>query len=201
MKPCLTLKEGLTEGSAFDTNAERCTEDTSNLTVSGLTLKSIDKSSSSKQALSFLGKKKLGKHQHYNYFSRHHRWLRVYSETQSVSLSEGVYTQHLMRPSDLSQEPISTEQLKIPIDGSRSTFLPHASSLPEDGKGKYEESKQTVHQIHVEPYKTFLDEDRKSWAMSTQSVEHGDVHSAMQQNMSPDDQSGSAVSEVFSSTL
>uniref|UniRef100_A0A8B9FQU3 Uncharacterized protein n=1 Tax=Amazona collaria TaxID=241587 RepID=A0A8B9FQU3_9PSIT len=201
MKPCLTLKEGLTERSAFDTNAECRTEDMSNLTVSGLTLKSIDKSSSSKQALSFLGKKKLGKHHHYNYFSRHHRWLRVHSETQSGSLSEGVYTQHLMRPSDLSQEPISTEQLKIPTDGSRSTFLPHASSLPEDGKGKYEESRQTVHQIHVEPYKTFLDEESKSWAMSTQSVEHGDVHSAMQQQMGPDDQSGSAVSEVFSSTL
>ncbi|KAF1669986.1 hypothetical protein FQV07_0007342, partial [Pygoscelis papua] len=201
MKPCLTLKEGLTECSAFDTNAECCTEYMSNLTMSGPTSKSIDKSSSSKQPLSFLGKKKLGKHQHYNYFSRHHRWLRVHSETQSGSLSEGVYTQHLMRSSDLSQEPTSGEQLKIPIDGSRSTFLPHASSLPEDGKGKYEESRQNVHRIHVEPYKTtFLGEEGKSWAMSTQSVEHRDVHNAMQQRMGPDDQ-GSAVSEVFSSTL
>ncbi|GAB0197683.1 ankyrin repeat and fibronectin type-III domain-containing protein 1 [Grus japonensis] len=202
MKPCLTLKEGLAEHSAFDTNAEYCTEYMSNLTMSGLTSKSIDKSSSSKQPLSFLGKKKLGKHQHYNYFSRHHRWLRVHSETQSGSLSEGVYTQHLMRSSDLSQEPTSSEQLKIPIDGSRSTFLPHASSLPEDGKGKYEESRQDVHRIHVEPYKaTFLGEEGTSWAMSTQSVEHSDVHNAMQQIMGPDDQSGSAVSEVFSSTL
>ncbi|KFM13189.1 hypothetical protein AS27_02977, partial [Aptenodytes forsteri] len=202
MKPCLTLKEGLTECSAFDTNAECCTEYMSNLTMSGPTSKSIDKSSSSKQPLSFLGKKKLGKHQHYNYFSRHHRWLRVHSETQSGSLSEGVYTQHLMRSSDLSQEPTSGEQLKIAIDGSRSTFLPHASSLPEDGKGKYEESRQNVHRIHVEPYKTtFLGEEGKSWAMSAQSVEHRDVHNAMQQRMGPDDQSGSAVSEVFSSTL
>ncbi|KFR04653.1 hypothetical protein Y956_02678, partial [Nipponia nippon] len=202
MKPCLTLKEGLTECSAFDTNAECCTEYMSNLTMSGLTSKSIDKSSSSKQPLSFLGKKKLGKHQHYNYFSRHHRWLRVHSETQSGSLSEGVYTQHLMRSSDLSQEPTSSEQLKIPIDGSRSTFLPHASSLPEDGKGKYEESRQNVHRIHVEPYKTtFLGEEGKSWAMSTQSVEHRDVHNAMQQITGPDDELGSAVSEVFSSTL
>uniref|UniRef100_A0A8C0HMY2 Ankyrin repeat and fibronectin type III domain containing 1 n=1 Tax=Buteo japonicus TaxID=224669 RepID=A0A8C0HMY2_9AVES len=202
MKPCLTLKEGLTECSAFDTDAECCTDYMSNLTMSGLTSKSIDKSSSSKQPLSFLGKKKLGKHQHYNYFSRHHRWLRVHSETQAGSLSEGVYTQHLMRSSDLSQEPTSSEQLKIPIDGSRSTFLPHASSLPEDGKGKYEESRQNVHRIHVEPYKTtFLDEEGKSWAMSTQSVEHRDVHNAMQQITGPDDQSGSAVSEVFSSTL
>ncbi|KFZ58260.1 hypothetical protein N321_11087, partial [Antrostomus carolinensis] len=202
MKPCLTLKEGLTECSAFDINDEYCTEYMNNLTMSGLTSKSIDKSSSSKQPLSFLGKKKLGKHQHYNYFSRHHRWLRVHSETQSGSLSEGVYTQHLMRSSDLSQEPTSSEQLKIPIDGSQSTSLPHASSLPEGGKGKYEESRQNVHRIHVEPYKTtFLGEEGKSWAMSTQPVEHKTVHNAMQQIMGPDDQSGSAVSEVFSSTL
>ncbi|KFO94351.1 hypothetical protein N320_04490, partial [Buceros rhinoceros silvestris] len=198
MKPCLTLKEGLTECSAFDTNTESCTESMSNLTMSGLTSKSIDKSSSSKPPLSFLGKKKLGKHQHYSYFSRHHRWLRVHSETQSGSLSEGVYTQHFMRSSDLSQEPTSSEQLKIPIDGSRGTFLPHASSLPEDGKGKYEESRQNVHRIHVEPYKTtVLDEEGKSWSTRTQSVEH----SAMQQIMGADNQLGSAVSEVFSSTL
>lgn len=202
MKPCLTLKEGLTECGAFDTNAEYCTEYMNNLAMSELTPKSIDKSSSSKQPLSFLGKKKLGKHQHYNYFSRHHRWLRVHSETQSGSLSEGIYTQHLMRSSDVSQEPTSSEQLKIPIDGSRSTLLPHASSLPEDGKGTYEESRQNVHRIHVESYKTtFLGEEGKSWAMSTPSVEHKDVHNAMQQIMGPDDQSGSAVSEVLSSTL
>lgn len=202
VKPCLTLKEGLTESSAFDTNAEYCTEYMSNLTMSGITAKSIDKSSSSRQPLSFLGKKRLGKHQHYNYFSRHHRWLRVHSETQSASLSEGVYTQHLMRSSDLSQEPTSSEQLQIPVDESRSTFLPHTSSLPEDGKGKYEESRQNVHRIHMEPYKTtFLSEEGKSWAMSMQSVGHEDVHNAMQQKMGPDDPLGSAVSEVFSSTL
>ncbi|KFV03536.1 hypothetical protein N339_10767, partial [Pterocles gutturalis] len=202
MKPSLTLKEGLTECSAFDTDTECCTEHMSNLTMSGLTSKSIDKSSSSKQPLGFLGKKKLGKHQHYNYFSRQHRWLRVHSETQAGSLSEGVYTQHLMRSSDLSQEPTSSEQLKIPVDGSRSTFLPHASSLPEDGRGKYEESMQNVHRIHVEPYKTtFLGEESKSWAMSAQSIEHQDVHDAMQQIKGPDDQPGSAVPEVFSSTL
>lgn len=202
MKPCLTLKEGLTEHSAFDANADCCTEHMGNLTISRLTSKSIDKSPSSKQPLSFLGKKKLGKHQHYNYFSRHHLWLRVHSETQSGSLSEGVYTQHLMTSSDLTQEPTSSEQLNTPFNGSRSTFLPHASSLPEDGKGKYEESRQNVHRIHVEPYKTtFLGEEGKSWAMSTQSVEHRDVHNAMQQIRGSDDQSCSAVSEVFSSTL
>ncbi|XP_030317781.1 ankyrin repeat and fibronectin type-III domain-containing protein 1 [Calypte anna] len=202
MKPCLTLQEGPTECSAFDTNAEYCTEYMNDLTLSELTSKSIDKSSSSKQPLSFLGKKKLGKHQHYNYFSRHHRWLRVHSETQAGSLSEGVYTQHLTRSSDLSPESTSSEQLELPINGSRSTFLPHASSLPEDGKGKYEESRQNEHRIRVEPYKTtLLSEEVKSWATSTQSEECKDVPGAMQQVMSPDDQLGSAASEVFSSTL
>lgn len=54
----------------------------------------------------------------------------------------------------------------------------------------------------MEPYKTtFLSEEGKSWAMSMQSVGHEDVHNAMQQKMGPDDPLGSAVSEVFSSTL
>ncbi|KFV63691.1 hypothetical protein N307_07168, partial [Dryobates pubescens] len=201
MKPCLTLKEGVTECGTCEANTECCTESVSNLTLAGLTSRSTDKSSSSKQPLGFLGKKKLGKHQHYNYFSRQHRWMRVHSETQAGSLSEGVYTQHLIRSSDLSPEPTSREQLKIPLDGTQSTFLPHASSLPEDGKGKYEESRPDIHRIQVEPYKTFLDEEGKSWAMSTQSVEDRDVHSAMQQRTGPDDQAGSALSEVFSSTL
>lgn len=202
MKPCLALREGLTESGALDTSAECCTEQMSSLTMSGLTPKSTDKISSSKQPLGFLGKKKLGKHQHYNYFSRQHRWLRVHSETQAGSLSEGVYTQHLMRSPDLSQEPTSSQQGKIPINGSRSTFVPHASSLPENGKGKYEEPRQDVHKIHVEPYETtFLDEEGKSWVMSTESVEHTGVHSAMQQTTGPEEQPGSAVPEVFSSTL
>ncbi|XP_071429952.1 ankyrin repeat and fibronectin type-III domain-containing protein 1 isoform X1 [Pithys albifrons albifrons] len=203
MKPCLTPKGGQTECGAFDAHAECCTEDMSNLTMSELASKSTDKSSSSRQPLGFLGKKKLGKHQHYNYFSRQHRWLRVHSETQVGSLSEGVYTQHFMRASDLSPEPTSREQLKIPIDGSRSTFIPHASSLPEDEKGKYEGPRQNVHRIHVESYETtFLDEEEgQPWAMSTQAVEHADVHSAMQQTTGPDEQPGSAVPEVFSSTL
>ncbi|KGL75829.1 hypothetical protein N309_08468, partial [Tinamus guttatus] len=202
MKPCLTLKEGPKDCSGFDSNAEYCTEYMSNLTVSGLTAKSIDKSSSSRQPLSFLGKKRLGKHQHYTYFSRQHRWFRVHSETQAASLCEGVYTQHLLRPAHLSQEPTSPEQIKPPANGARSTFLPHATSLPEDGKGKYEESRQHLHRIHVEPYETTLpDEGSKSSAMSPQAVEHKGVHDAMQQQMGPDDQSGSSVSEVFSSTL
>ncbi|RMB95340.1 hypothetical protein DUI87_28327 [Hirundo rustica rustica] len=202
MKPCLAPREDLRDCGAPDTNAECCTEQMSSLTMSELTPKSTDKFSSSKQPLGFLGKKKLGKHQHYNYFSRQHRWLRVHSETQAGFLSEGVYTQHLMRSPDLPQEPTSGEQVKSPIDGSRSTFAPHASSLPENGKGKHEEPRQDVRRIHAEPYETtFLGEEGKSWEMSTESVEHTDMHSAMQQITGPEEQSGSAVPEVFSSTL
>ncbi|XP_019349911.2 ankyrin repeat and fibronectin type-III domain-containing protein 1 [Alligator mississippiensis] len=201
MKPCLTLKEDPKASSALDANAEYCTEYMNSLTIAGLTSKSTEKTSSSRQALSFLGKKKLGKHQHYNYFSRHHRWLRVHSETQPASLSEGVYTQHLMRATELSQEPTSSEQ-QFPADGPRSTFLLHTTSLPEDGKGKYEESRQNIRRIYVEPYKTtLLDEEGKPWALNAQSVGRGDLHNATGQKTGSDDQSNSPLSEIFSSTL
>ncbi|EMP40205.1 Ankyrin repeat and fibronectin type-III domain-containing protein 1 [Chelonia mydas] len=203
MKPHLTLKEDPKGGSDLDADAEYCTEYMNSLTTGGFTSKSLDKTSSSRQPLSFLGKKtKLGKHQHYNYFSRHHRWLRVHSEMQPASLSEGVYTQHLTRATELSQEPTSSHQIRIPVDCPRSAFLPHASSLPEDGKGKYHESRQNIRRIYVEPYKTTLsDEEGKPWALSMQSVEHGDLHGTTGQEMGLDDQSNSPISEVFSSTL
>nr|XP_006125210.1 uncharacterized protein LOC102459076 [Pelodiscus sinensis] len=202
MKPHLTLKEDPKGGSDLYADAEYCTEYMSSVTVGGFTSKSMDKASNSRQPLSFLGKKKLGKHQHYNYFSRHHRWLRVHSETQPTSLSEGVYTQHLTRATDLSQESTSSEQIRIPIDGPRSTFLLHASSLPEDGKGKYQESRQNIRRIYVEPYQTaVLSEEGKPWALSMQSVERGDLHDTTEQEVGLDDQSNSPISEVFSSTL
>uniref|UniRef100_A0A8C8RAG1 Uncharacterized protein n=1 Tax=Pelusios castaneus TaxID=367368 RepID=A0A8C8RAG1_9SAUR len=202
MKPHLTLKEDPKGGSDLDADAECCTDYMNSLTMAGFTSKSLDKTSSSRQSLIFLGKKKLGKHQHHSYFSRHHRWLRVHSETQSTSLSEGVYTQHLTRATELSQEPTSSEQIQIPVDGPRSAFLPHASSLPEDGKGKYHESRQNIRRIYVEPYKTtLLGEEDKSWALSMQTVEHGDLRATTGQEMSLDDQSNSPISEVLSSTL
>ncbi|KAM7146265.1 ankyrin repeat and fibronectin type-III domain-containing protein 1 [Macrochelys suwanniensis] len=203
MKPHLTLKEDPKGGSDLDADAEYCTEYMNSLTMGGFMSKSLDKTSNSRQPLSFLGKKKkLGKHQHYNYFSRHHRWLRVHSETQPASLSEGVYTQHLTRATELSQEPTSSEQIRIPVDGPRSTFLPHASSLPEEGKGKYHESRQNIRRIYVEPYKTtLLGEEGKPWVLSMQSVQRGDLHDTTGQEMGLDDQSNSPLSEVFSSTL
>ncbi|MEE6507008.1 hypothetical protein FKM82_007938 [Ascaphus truei] len=203
MKPCLTLKE---EGSVLDSNTEYCTRYMENLSVTGFPSKNTDKTSHSKQHLSLLGKKKSGKHQHCNYFSRHHRWLRVHSESQSLSLSEGVYTQHMSRVVDFNQEPTCAEQITIPVDSPRSTFLPHASSLPEDGKSKYNESKINVRRIYVEPYKqTLSEEERKPWTMSIDGSRSPAKEPSLQviagQEIDADEKTNLQLSEVFSSTL
>lgn len=204
IKTCLTPKQNPRGGSILEIDLDQSTEYMQSMSI-GHSPKSVEKSPSFRQPLSFLGKKKHGKHQHYNYFSRHHRWLRVHSESQSVSLSEGVYTPHLTRAMEFSQEPTSGEQLSISIDCPRSTFLPHASSLPEEGKGKYQELRPNIHRIYVEPYKTTLsNEDGKSWALGSnviQPVESEDLHSPTDQDMIPSDQSDSNIAEVFSSNL
>uniref|UniRef100_A0A8D0GJJ3 Uncharacterized protein n=1 Tax=Sphenodon punctatus TaxID=8508 RepID=A0A8D0GJJ3_SPHPU len=197
MKPFLMPKEDAKGGSVLEAEVDYCAEYMNNLMS-----KSADKSPTSRQPLGFLGKKKHGKHQHYNYFSRHHRWLRVHSETQSASLSEGVYTQHLSRAAEFSQEPTSGEQISISLDCPRSTFLPHASSLPEDGKGKYQESRPNIRRIYVEPYETTLSsEDNKPWELNTPSPECRDLHPTLGQVVDSDAQSASPIPEVFSSTL
>ncbi|XP_048343328.1 ankyrin repeat and fibronectin type-III domain-containing protein 1 [Sphaerodactylus townsendi] len=201
IKPCLTPKQN-PGGGSLETEVNKSTESMQSLSVGGLSPKGTEKTPGSKQTLSFLGKKKLGKHQHYSYFSRHHRWLRVHSESQSVSLSEGVYTPHLTRAMEFSQESASGEQISISIDCPRSTFLPHASSLPEEGKGKYQELRPNVRRIFVEPYKTLLpSEDGESWALNDQPVENEDLHSPMGQGVVPEDPSNSTFAEVFSSNL
>uniref|UniRef100_A0A670YCR2 Uncharacterized protein n=1 Tax=Pseudonaja textilis TaxID=8673 RepID=A0A670YCR2_PSETE len=156
IKRCLTPKQNPRGSSVLEAEVDQSTENMQSLSIGRLSPKNPEKNSSSKQSLSFLGKKKHGKHQHYNYFSRHHRWLRVHSETQSISLSEGLYTPHLTQAMDYSQEPTPGEQISISIDCPRSTFLPHASSLPEEGKDKYQELRPNIRRIYVEPYKTTL---------------------------------------------
>ncbi|XP_015262335.1 PREDICTED: ankyrin repeat and fibronectin type-III domain-containing protein 1 [Gekko japonicus] len=203
IKPCLTPKQNPRGGGAtLETEVEQSSESMQSLSIGGLSPKSTEKTPGSRQTLNFLGKKKHGKHQHYSYFSRHHRWLRVHSESQSISLSEGVYTPHLTRAMEFSQESASGEQISISIDCPRSTFLPHASSLPEEGKGKYQELRPNVRRIFVEPYKTSLpSEDGKSWALRNQAVENEDLHSPTGQEMVPEDPSNSSFTEVFSSNL
>ncbi|XP_053564142.1 ankyrin repeat and fibronectin type-III domain-containing protein 1 [Bombina bombina] len=202
MKPCLTLKE---ECSGLDSSTEYCTRYMDNLSVMGFPSKSMDKSSTSKQHLSILGKKRSGKHQHCNYFSRHNRWLRVHSESQSLSLSEGVYTQHMSRAVDFNEEPTSGQQITIPVDGTRSSFLPHASSLPEEGKFKYNESKTNVRRIFVEPYKQISEEEKKMWTINIDASHSPAKEPSLQaiagQELDADEKTNLQLSEVFSSTL
>ncbi|XP_053308690.1 ankyrin repeat and fibronectin type-III domain-containing protein 1 [Spea bombifrons] len=201
MKPCFTLKE---ECTTLDPNTEYCTRYMDNLSVMGFPSKSMDKSPNSKQHFSLLGKKRSGKHQHCNYFTRHHRWLRVHSESQS--LSEGIYTQHMSRAVDLNEDSTSGEQITIPVDTPRSTFLPHASSLPEEGKTKYDESKMNVRRIYVEPCKqTMAEKERKTWTLnidgSRSPVKEPSIQLITGQDMDSDDKTNLQLSEVCSSTL
>ncbi|XP_063817349.1 ankyrin repeat and fibronectin type-III domain-containing protein 1 isoform X2 [Pseudophryne corroboree] len=203
MKPCLSLKE---ECSALDPNTEFCTRYMDNLSVMGFPSKSMEKTSNSKQHLSLLGKKRSGKHQHCNYFSRHNRWLRVHSESQSLSLSEGIYTQHMSRAVDYNEEPTSGQEITIPVDSPRSTFLPHASSLPEDSKSKYSESKTNVRRIYVEPYKQSQPEDEgKTWTLNIEGshslAKEPSLKVVTTPDLDSDEKTNLQLSEVFSSTL
>ncbi|KAG8446584.1 hypothetical protein GDO86_014149 [Hymenochirus boettgeri] len=178
IKPCLSLKE---ECGALDPSPDYCTKYMDNLSVSGFSTRNIDKSTSSRQHLSLLGKKRSGKHHHCNYFSRHHRWLRVHSESQALSLTEGVYTQHMSRTVEFNEEPSSGEDISIPVDSPRGTFLPHASSLPEDGKSKYNESKTNVRRIYVEPFKQMIsEEEQKSWTLNIDRSQSQDKEPSIQ---------------------
>uniref|UniRef100_A0A670IBG8 Ankyrin repeat and fibronectin type III domain containing 1 n=1 Tax=Podarcis muralis TaxID=64176 RepID=A0A670IBG8_PODMU len=201
IKPCLTPKQNLRGGDTLEADIDQSKEHLQSLSLGGgLSPKCTEKSAGLRQPLSFLGKKKHGKHQHSSYFSRHHRWLRVHSESQSISLSEGLYTPHLTRAMEFSQEPTSgSEQISISIDCPRSTFLPHATSLPEEGKGKYQELRPSIRRIYVESYGT--GEDGKSWALGSRPVEHEDLHISTGQRMVPEDQSSSNTAEVYSSDL
>ncbi|KAM9296333.1 ankyrin repeat and fibronectin type-III domain-containing protein 1 [Gastrophryne carolinensis] len=195
MKPSLSLKD---ECSSLDPNTN--TRYMDNLSVAGFPSKSIEKSPNTKHHLSLLGKKRSGKHQHCNYFSRHHRWLRVHSESQSLSLSEGIYTQHMSRAVDLSEEPTSTQEITIPVS-PRSNYLPHASSLPEDSK-----SKSNVRRIYVEPYKQILPEhESKTWTLNIDGSRSPTKEPTLQIIAAPDtdsdEKSDLQMPEVFSSTL
>ncbi|XP_069608547.1 ankyrin repeat and fibronectin type-III domain-containing protein 1 [Ranitomeya imitator] len=203
MKPCLTLKE---ECSALDPNTEFCTKYMENLSVVGFPSKTTEKTSNSKQHLSLLGKKRSGKHQHCNYFSRHHRWLRVHSESQSLSLSEGIYTQHKSRAVDLNEDPTTGQNISLAVDSPRSTFLPHTASLPEDDKSMYSEAKTNVRRIYVEPYKQSLSEDEsKTWTLNIEGSCSPAMEPSLQviaaPDLDPDEKNNLQISEVFSSAL
>ncbi|XP_037665459.1 ankyrin repeat and fibronectin type-III domain-containing protein 1 isoform X2 [Choloepus didactylus] len=153
--------------------------------------------------LGFPGKRKQGKHQHYGGFSRHHRWLRMHSETQSLSLSlsEGVYTQHLSRACGL--EPGEAERLGPLPDGPRGLTLTHAASLPEERKSRVQDPSPSVRRIYVEPYpEALVGPDAKPWAsLSPPPGGCSGLPSPTDPEMTLQDPTTSAVSEILSSML
>lgn len=154
--------------------------------------------------LGFLGKRKPAKHQHYGGFSRHHRWLRMRSETQSLSLSEGVYTPHLSRACDLAQQSGEAERLgPTAADGPRGLALTHAASLPEGRQSLLQESGPSLHRIYVEPYpEALVDMDAKSWAsLRPPPGGHSRLPSPTRPQRSPEAPTTSQVSEILSSML
>ncbi|XP_031323955.2 ankyrin repeat and fibronectin type-III domain-containing protein 1 [Camelus dromedarius] len=179
-----------------------CAELLHGLTLTGLTPKNHAKMApGARLPLGFLGKRKPAKHPHYGGFSRHHRWLRMHGETHSLSLSEGVYTQHLSRACGLAQEPGAAEQLGPASEGPRGLALAHAASLPEEPKGSLQDPRPAVRRIFVEPYPEAL-VDAKPWAaLSPPAGGHSGLPSPSGPEMSPDGPTSSPVSEILSSML
>lgn len=188
-------------GQAPDTD-QSCVEFLHSLTLTGLAPKNHGKMvPGTRPPLGFLGKRKPGKHQHYGGFSRHHRWLRMHSETQSLSLSEGVYTQHLSRACGLAEDPGEAEGPGPMVDGPRGLPLAHAASLPEERRSCLQDPRQPLHGVYVEPYSdTLSGQDPKLWTnLSPTPAGRSSLPSSTSSEMSPDPTS--PVSEILSSML
>ncbi|KAH0513418.1 Ankyrin repeat and fibronectin type-III domain-containing protein 1, partial [Microtus ochrogaster] len=180
-----------------------CAEFLHSLTLTGLAPKNHAKMvPGTRPPLGFLGKRKPGKHQHYGGFSRHHRWLRMHSETQSLSLSEGVYTQHQSRACGLAQDPGEAEGPGPVVDGPRGLPLTHAASLPEERRSCLQNHpRRSVHRVYVESYPdTLVGQDTKLWTgLRSTAAGRTSLQSSTSSEMSPDP--SSPVSEILSSML
>lgn len=179
-----------------------CAEFLHGLTLTGLAAKNHAKMApGARPPLGFLGKRKPAKHPHYGGFSRHHRWLRMHSETQSLSLSEGVYTQHVSRACDPAQQPGEAPRLGPAAEAPRGLALAHAASLPEGRQGILQDPRPSVRRIYVEPYPEAL-VDAKPWArLSSPPGGHSGLPSPTRPEMSPEPPAGSPVAEILSSML
>lgn len=180
-----------------------CTEFLHNLSLTGFPPKNHAKMApGTRPPLGFLGKRKPGKHQHYSGFSRHHRWLRMHSETQSLSLSEGVYTQHLSQACGLAQKPGEAKRPGPALDETRSLALAHAASLPEERKSSLQDPRPSVHRIYVESYTgALVGQDTKPWAgLSPTRRGCSSLPSPTAPEMSPEGPT-SPVSEILNSML
>ncbi|XP_058139912.1 ankyrin repeat and fibronectin type-III domain-containing protein 1 isoform X3 [Dasypus novemcinctus] len=181
-----------------------CAEFLHSLTLTGFAPRNHTKTATGvRPPLGFLGKRKQGKHQHYGGFSRHHRWLRMHSETQSLSLSlsEGVYTQHLSRA--CGPEPGAAERHRPVPDGPRGLALTHAASLPEERKNSLQDSRPSVRRIYVEPYpEALVGPDVKQWAgLSPPPGGQSGLPSPTDPEISMEGTTTSPVSEILSSML
>uniref|UniRef100_A0A8C6N563 Ankyrin-repeat and fibronectin type III domain containing 1 n=1 Tax=Mus spicilegus TaxID=10103 RepID=A0A8C6N563_MUSSI len=188
-------------GQGPDTD-HSCVEFLHSLTLTGLAPKNHAKMvPGTRPPLGFLGKRKPGKHQHYGGFSRHHRWLRMHSETQSLSLSEGVYTQHLSQACGLAEDPGEAEGPGPVVDGPRGLPLAHAASLPEERRSCLQDPRRPLQRVYVEPYSdTLAGQDPKLWTSSSPTpAGRSSLPSSTSSEMSPDPTS--PVSEILSSML
>ncbi|XP_040857087.1 ankyrin repeat and fibronectin type-III domain-containing protein 1 [Ochotona curzoniae] len=154
---------------------------------------------SARPPLGFLAKRKPAKHQHYSGFSRHHRWLRVQSETQS--LSEGVYTQHLSRACGLAHETREAERPRPALHESRGLAVAHAASLPEEQKCSIPRS--PVRGLYMESYPAALaDQEAEPWAgLNPPSAGCAGLSSPTREEMGGESPTTSPVSEILSSML
>ncbi|KAL4648135.1 ankyrin repeat and fibronectin type-III domain-containing protein 1 isoform X1 [Arapaima gigas] len=105
------------------------------------------------------------------------RWLRVQSESQATSLSEGVYTPQ--RDSDM---PLVSAAGELRRSGS-----------PELSRASKREPRQNVRRILVEPC--------KETSPSKDAGEYGGTGGGAAQDTDSDDQTNAQVSEILSSTL
>ncbi|XP_017339694.1 ankyrin repeat and fibronectin type-III domain-containing protein 1 isoform X2 [Ictalurus punctatus] len=160
---------------------ESFTKDLEELSLSSYSSKSSEKTSRYKRKL-------LSRSQpQRSCFSGTHRWLRVQSENQSPSLSEGVYT----RQSELDLP------LELPVS------FPHSSYSMDEWKGNNRENKPTVRRIFVESCsETSPSRDGARWPDAVDETHGGAaVGETTAQEVDSDDQTNDLVSEILSSTL
>lgn len=180
-----------------------CAELLHSLTVTGFAPKNHAKmAQGARPPLGFLGKRKPGKRQHYGGFSRQHRWLRMHSETQSLSLSEGIYTPHLSRACGLDQDPEEAQRPGPALDGARGLALAHATSLPEERKGCIQDPRPSVRRFCAQPCAgALVGQDTKPWpGLSPTPRGRSRLPSPSDPEMNPEGPT-SPVSEILSSML
>ncbi|XP_018616903.1 ankyrin repeat and fibronectin type-III domain-containing protein 1 isoform X2 [Scleropages formosus] len=170
--------------------AESCAGSMEGLMLTAIPPRSADRVLSGKLPANLPSKRKLlpRSQAQQGILGRPQRWLRVQSESQATSLSEGVYTQQ--RDTDL---PLVSVAGELQCTGS-----------PEVARVLRRDTKQNVRRITVEPCKEASpSQDTCSWTLDV--GEYSDTttvyESSTAQDTDSDDQTNAQVSEILSSTL